>query len=81
MKEIFDALPDNSVDIVFDNYGAKGTADKAMRAMKSGGTFLLLPGGGGGTLSKNPKKGVKQINFGYTSSSDHANLDLVRLRA
>jgi hypothetical protein len=49
---------------VFDNYGAMGTADKAMRTMKVGGTYLLLPGGGGGTLSKHPKPGVNQINFG-----------------
>ena len=28
-REIFDALPDDSVDVVFDNFGARGTADKA----------------------------------------------------
>ena len=28
VKDIFAALPDNSVDIVYDNYGAEGTADK-----------------------------------------------------
>ena len=49
-----------------------------MRTLRSGGTYLLLPGGGGGTLSKHPKPGVKQLNFGYTNSSGHAQLDLLR---
>lgn len=77
VSDIFAALPDNSVDIVIDNYGAKGEADRAMPKIRSGGTYLLLPGGGGGTLSKHPKQGVTQINFGYTSSSDHKQLDLL----
>ena len=42
--------------------GGKGTADKAMPKMKPGGVFLLLPGGEGGSLSKNPKPGVRQIS-------------------
>jgi len=74
---VFDALPDDSVDIVIDNHGAKGTADKAMRTIKAGGVYILLPGGGGGGLSKHPKQGVKQINFGYTDSSNHTNLDIL----
>ena len=36
------ALPDNSVDVVYDNYGAKGTADKAMAKVKPGGVYLVL---------------------------------------
>jgi len=63
-QELFKALPDNSVDVVFDNLGAKGTADEAMPAIRSGGTFMLLTGGGGGMLSKHPKQGVKQIESG-----------------
>ena len=45
--ELFDTdvLPDNSVDIVYDNYGAEGTADKAMRVLRSGGVYLLMPHG------------------------------------
>ena len=78
VKEVFDALPDDSVDIVIDNYGAKGTADKAMRTIRAGGVYLILPGGNGGTISKHPKAGVKQVNFGYTSSSDHTNLDILK---
>ena len=40
---------------VLDNYGAKGTADTAMRAIKPGGVYLVLPGGNGGGGSKHPK--------------------------
>ena len=36
--DIFDSLPGDSVDVVYDNYGAEGTADKAMRVLRSGGT-------------------------------------------
>ena len=73
--DVFAGLADDSVDLVVDNYGEKGAADKAMRALRSGGVYILLPGGGGGTLSKHPKAGVTQLNFGYTQSSDHAELD------
>ena len=55
--------------MVYDNYGAKGTADKAMPKIKPGGVYLLLPGGEDGALSKHPKIGVKQINFGLMCGS------------
>jgi NADPH:quinone reductase-like Zn-dependent oxidoreductase len=35
--DVFSKLADDSVDIVYDNYGAKGTADKAMPKMRAGG--------------------------------------------
>jgi len=73
--DVFAKLADNSVDVVFDNYGEKGVSDKAQRVLKPGGIYIILPGGGGGSISKKPKKGVKQINFGYTSSSSHEPLD------
>lgn len=62
-KELFAALPDNSVDIVFDNIGLPGTADKAMHAIKAGGVYAVLTGGGQGKISDHPKKGVKQISY------------------
>merc|ERR1712070_140527 len=67
-QDIFSALANNSVDIVYDNYGAPGTADKAMGALKVGGVFIFLPGKGG-ALSKHPKAGVKQINYGLMMPS------------
>lgn len=63
-QNIFDTLPDNSVDIVYDNFGVPGTADKAMHAIRSGGTFLVLEGGNGGKISDHPKAGVKQVPYG-----------------
>merc|ERR1712209_396502 len=50
-EDIFDALANDSVDIVCDNFGFPGTADKALRVLRSGGTYILLPGGHGGSLS------------------------------
>lgn len=67
-QDLGDALPDDSVDIVFDNFGAKGTADKMMHSIRSGGTFLVLMGGNGGTISKNPKAGVRQVPFGLCTA-------------
>lgn len=67
-QELFSVLPDDSVDLIFDNYGTPGTADKAMHAIRSGGTFLVLEGGEGGKISTHPKQGVKQIPFGFQSS-------------
>jgi NADPH:quinone reductase-like Zn-dependent oxidoreductase len=69
--DLFGTLPDDSVDIVYDNYGAEGTADKAMHAIRPGGTYLLLPHGecftkktqGPPCLSANPKPGVRQLNY------------------
>jgi len=69
--EIFDALPDDSVDIVYDNFGKPGTADRAMRTIRRGGLFLLLTGELNGGLSKHPKPGVKQARFEHMDPSDN----------
>lgn len=74
---IWDALPENSVDVVYDNYGAGGTADAAMMSIKPGGAFVFLPGKDG-ALSKHPKEGVKQLNFGVVDASSHTDLDATR---
>jgi hypothetical protein len=71
---IWEQLGENSVDVVYDNYGAPGTADAAMPSIRSGGAFVFLPGKGG-ALSKHPKAGVKQINYGLCDSSNHEDLD------
>jgi len=71
---IWETLDDDSVDVVYDNYGAAGTADAAMASFKSDGTFIFLPGKGG-DLSKQPKEGVTQINYGLCNSSKHEELD------
>jgi len=73
---IWDYLDNNTVDIVYDNYGAPGTADLAMPKMKSGGVFIYLPGKGGGK-AKNPRSDVKEINYGLCDSSKHDDLDIL----
>ena len=70
-EDLFASLPDNSVDFVYDNYAAEGTADKAMRTLRAGGTYLMMPHGecyakkiqGPPCLSGSPKKGVRQVNY------------------
>jgi len=70
-EDIFDVLADNSVDIVYDNYGAEHTADKALRTIRPGGMYLMMPHGecyskkiqGPPCLSGNPKEGVRQLNY------------------
>lgn len=71
---IWAMLPENSVDVVYDNYGAPGTADAAMSSLRSGGVFIFLPGKGG-SLSSSPKDGVTQIDFGLCDASRHEDLD------
>jgi len=71
-QDLFETLGNNSVDYVFDNIGANGTADKAMPSLRPGGSFMLLTGGGPGTLSKNPKEGVKQFESGIFQPSGAA---------
>lgn len=60
-QDIFDALANDSVDVVYDNFGLPGTADKAMHAIRQGGVFMILVGGNGGKASDHPKAGVRQI--------------------
>jgi len=74
---IWKELPEDSVDIVYDNYGSAGTADAAMPSLRSGGVFVFLPGKGG-SISKHPKLGVKQINYGLCDSSKHEDLDALK---
>eukprot|EP00729_Bicosta_minor_P019491 gene19491-11625_t len=73
-KNVFATVADDSVDVVYDNYGGAGTADQAS------GYFVFLPGNGG-ALSKHPKKGVKQINFGFVDSTKYADLDVLKVLA
>ena len=70
-------MANNSLDVVYDNYGAAGTADQAMPALKPGGAFVFLPGKGG-ALSRHPKEGVRQINYGLCRSTNHTDLEMLR---
>merc|ERR1712224_389076 len=74
---LWDVLPADSVDIVYDNYGSAGTADAALPSIRSGGVFIFLPGKGG-AVSKHSKEGVKQIDYGLCDSSHHEDLDALK---
>ena len=71
--DLFSTLANDTVDVVYDNYGSPGTADRAMPSLKAGGVFIYLPGKKG-SLSKHPKKGVTQIDYGLMIPS-RKNLD------
>jgi NADPH:quinone reductase-like Zn-dependent oxidoreductase len=88
VQDIFSALPDNSVDIVYDNYAKEGTADKAMRVIRPGGMYLMMPHGecyskktqGPPCLSANPKEGVRQLNYVTAPDFQHALQGLNEMR-
>jgi len=69
-QDLFDFLSEDSVDIVYDNYGTEGTGDRAMPAIRKGGAYLMLPHGGCFSnksqaypcTAANPKDGVANIN-------------------
>merc|ERR1711920_82516 len=74
-QDIFDALVDDSVDVVYDNFGLPGTADKAMHAIRPGGVFMILIGGNGGKISDHPKAGVRQMASCRTKEMGTEGLD------
>lgn len=76
-SSIWDALHSNSVDFVYDNYGAPGSADKAMPAIRPGGAYGVLPGTRHSAphFAKHPKPGVQQYNFGSVDGSGYQDLD------
>jgi len=76
-SSIWDVLENDSVDVVYDNFGSPGTADAAMPSLKGNGEFIYLPGKGG-AISEHPKEGVNQLNYGLCDPSDHLDLDALR---
>jgi NADPH:quinone reductase-like Zn-dependent oxidoreductase len=74
---IWEKLADDTVDVIYDNFGAPGTADAAMSSLKANGEFIFLPGKGG-AISQNPKPGVHQLDFGLCDSSKYEDLDLLK---
>jgi NADPH:quinone reductase-like Zn-dependent oxidoreductase len=74
----WDVVPDNSLDLVYDNLGFAGSSDHAMDKLRFGGTLVIIQG----DLSKHPKPGVAQYRFtlGETNSTyvHYHNLDRLR---
>lgn len=79
-EDVFDTVPDSSLDLVFDNYGANGTAQLAHNALRPGGWYVFLAGGTGPGICEEPactpKEGVNQISL-FTDSSGHEDLDAI----
>jgi len=76
-ESLWDVLPADSVDVIYDNLGAAGTADAAMAALRPGGKYIFLPGNGG-AVSRRPKPGVEQLDYGMCDSSRGEDLDELR---
>jgi len=53
---LWDVIPDDSLDAVIDNIGLKGYSDQAMKKLRVGGYLILIQG----NLSSTPKPGVRQ---------------------
>ena len=61
LQEALEAVPDNSVDFVYDNYDKTShTAELAMRKLRPGGVFVGIVST---KLAPTPKRGVKQLYF------------------
>ena len=58
-KEVWDAVADGSVDVVYNNHNSPGNADKAMKKLKPGGYYISIIG----AMAKTPKAGVTQKQF------------------
>lgn len=67
--ELWEGMPENSVDHAIDNFGDPGTADRAMRIIRPGGTFLIMPAFKGESYTDTPKPGVTQLPYlGWTAT-------------
>eukprot|EP00937_MAST-01D_sp_MAST-1D-sp2_P006832 g6832.t1 len=69
--DVFSQLADDSMDVVYDNYGAAGNSDKAQRVLRSGGTLVMIQGF---KKPAHPKAGVKSYNV-LCRIDGHAELD------
>jgi len=72
-QSIWNVIPPDSIDVVYDNLGLSGTADKAMDVLKEDGYFVYIIGSG----AKNPPKDIKQIHF-LTDALHYQDLDTLR---
>jgi len=70
---LWDVIPDDSLDVVMDNIGKPGYSDEAMKKLKVGGYLILIQG----SLSKNPKPGVHQQTM-LCEPSHYEDLDKIK---
>ena len=69
-ESLWSALPNDSVDVVYDNFGAAGSADAAMTKLRSGGALVMIQG----TLSAHPKAGTTQSKI-LCKANNYTRLD------
>ena len=55
----WEALPDDSLDVVYDTVGSAGDAERAMRKLRRGGIFVTIAG----ATAAVPKPGVRQASI------------------
>jgi NADPH:quinone reductase-like Zn-dependent oxidoreductase len=79
---LWEALPPDSVDVVFDNLGAPGTSERAMKSIRKGGVYILVSGGGGRLAPKDEvKPGVRQAFLSFDFDTRRILLEMVRTGA
>lgn len=71
-QSIWDVVPDNSVDILYENLGAAGTADLGIAKVKEGGIYVYIAGS-----KPRAKFGVKVYTF-LTDASHYLKLDAIK---
>jgi NADPH:quinone reductase-like Zn-dependent oxidoreductase len=71
-RSVWSTLPDDSVDVVYDNIGLAGNADEAMRVLRPGGALVMIQG----DLSAHPKAGVSQARL-LCKANDYRLLDAI----
>ncbi len=55
-ENLWDVIGNNTLDVVYDNFGAAGYSDQAMSKLRPGGFLVMIQG----DLAKYPKPGVTQ---------------------
>jgi NADPH:quinone reductase-like Zn-dependent oxidoreductase len=72
-QSVWDVLANNSIDMVYDNYGAEGSAEKAMNVLRPGGYLVMIAG----KLAPKAKEGVKQYHI-TCEAGNHDQLDQMK---
>eukprot|EP01062_Namystynia_karyoxenos_P082293 TRINITY_DN9243_c0_g1_i1.p1 TRINITY_DN9243_c0_g1~~TRINITY_DN9243_c0_g1_i1.p1 ORF type:complete len:381 (+),score=133.43 TRINITY_DN9243_c0_g1_i1:86-1144(+) len=63
-QNVWDVVANNSIDVVYDNIGLPGNADRAMPKLRSGGFFIYIAG----KPTAHPRSDVTQQHFLLTDS-------------
>lgn len=72
-ESLWDVVPNDSVDVLYENLGQPGTADKGLDKVRSGGVYTYIAG----SKPSKTKAGV-EIDFFLTDSTDYKFLDAIK---